>query len=167
GHARRPPRPPRARGAPPPGGGARPGTAAPSGARPPLACRDVRGRVVWQRAVPVTERPAGVLRAGVELVVVGSSGAAVRVRRDGKPVWRSGAAGVAPGAVTPALEHGVVLAAGPVVRALDVRQGRVLAELPAGRAVRAMTVSPRLDVALLDESGDLALHRLASHFAVV
>ena len=30
-----------------------------------------------------------------------------------------------------------------------------------------MAVSPRLDVALLDESGDLAIHRLASHFAVV
>ena len=31
----------------------------------------------------------------------------------------------------------------------------------------AMAVSPRLDVALLDEAGDLAIHRLASHFAVV
>jgi hypothetical protein len=30
-----------------------------------------------------------------------------------------------------------------------------------------MAVSPRLDVALLDEAGDLAIHRLASHFAVV
>ena len=99
--------------------------------------------------------------------MVGTSGAAVRVRRDGKPVWRSGTPGVAPGVVSPALEHGVVLTAGPVVRALDLRQGRVLAELPAGRGVRAMAVSPRLDVALLDESGDLAIHRLASHFAVV
>jgi hypothetical protein len=69
--------------------------------------------------------------------------------------------------VAPCLEHGVVLASGPVVRALDVRNGRVLAELPAGRGVRALAVSPRLDVALLDESGDLALHRLAGHFAVL
>ena len=151
----------------PTAGGARAWIAGLHEDRPTLTCLDVRGRVVWQRAVPVFERPAGVLRAGVELVVVGTSGAAVRVRRDGKPVWRSGAAGVAPGAVSPALEHGVVLAAGPVVRALDVRQGRVLAELPAGRGVRSMAVSPRLDVALLDESGDLAIHRLASHFAVV
>jgi len=69
--------------------------------------------------------------------------------------------------VQPALEHGVVLAAGPVVRALDVRNGRVLAELPAGRGVRALAVGPHLDVALLDEAGDLAIHRLASHFAVL
>jgi len=152
---------------PPTAGGARAWIAGLHEDRPTLACLDVRGRVLWQRAVPVPERPAGLLRAGAELVVVGTSGAAVRVRRDGKPVWRAGAAGVAPGPIPPALEHGVVLAAGPVVRALDVRQGRVLAELPAGRGVRAMAVSPRLDVALLDESGDLALHRLASHFAVV
>ncbi|HEY1904646.1 MAG TPA: PQQ-binding-like beta-propeller repeat protein, partial [Myxococcaceae bacterium] len=153
--------------APPTAGGARAWIAGLNEDRPTLACLDVRGRVLWQRAVPVPERPAGVLRAGVELVVVGTTGAAVRVRRDGKPEWRSGAAGVAPGPVPPALEHGVVLAAGPSVRAIDVRQGRVLAELPAGRGVRAMAVSPRLDVALLDESGDLAIHRLASHFAVV
>jgi outer membrane protein assembly factor BamB len=153
--------------APPTAGGARAWIAGLNEDRPTLACLDVRGRVLWQRAVPVPERPAGLLRAGVELVVVGTTGAAVRVRRDGKPEWRSGAAGVAPGPVPPALEHGVVLAAGPSVRAIDVRQGRVLAELPAGRGVRAMAVSPRLDVALLDESGDLAIHRLASHFAVV
>ncbi len=153
--------------APPTAGGARAWIAGLHEDRPTLACVDVRGRVLWQRAVPVPERPAGVLRAGVELVVVGTTGAAVRVQRDGKPVWRAGAAGVATTLVPPALEHAVVLAAGPVVRALDVRQGRVLAELPAGRGVRAMAVSPRLDVALLDESGDLAIHRLASHFAVV
>ncbi|HET9036010.1 MAG TPA: PQQ-binding-like beta-propeller repeat protein [Myxococcaceae bacterium] len=151
----------------PTAGGARAWIAGLHEDRPTLACLDVRGRVLWQRTVPVPERPAGLLRAGVELVVVGTSGAAVRVRRDGKPVWRTGAAGVASAAVPPALEHGVVLAAGPVVRAMDVRNGRVLAELPAGRGVRAMAVSPRLDVALLDESGDLAIHRLASHFAVV
>jgi outer membrane protein assembly factor BamB len=162
--------------APPTAGGARAWIAGLNDDRPTLACLDVRGRVLWQRAVPVLDRPAGVLRAGAELVVVGASGASVRVRRDGKPVWRSGAqlvsvvlsaAGIGPGPVPPALEHGVVLAAGSVVRALDARQGRVLAELPAGRGVRAMAVSPRLDVALLDESGDLAIHRLASHFAVV
>jgi outer membrane protein assembly factor BamB len=153
--------------APPTAGGARAWIAGLHDDRPTLACLDVRGRLLWQRIVAVPERPVGVLRAGAELVVVGTTGAAVRIRRDGKPVWRVGAPGVAPAAVPPALEHGVVLAAGPVVRALDVRQGRVLAELPAGRGVRAMAISPRLDVALLDESGDLAIHRLASHFAVV
>jgi outer membrane protein assembly factor BamB len=151
----------------PTAGGARAWIAGVHDERPTLTCVDVRGRVLWQRTLPVPERPAGVLRAGVELVVVGTTGAAVRVQRDGKTVWRAGAAGGATSFVPPALEHGVVLAAGPVVRALDVRNGRVLAELPAGRGVRAMAVSPRLDVALLDESGDLALHRLASHFAVV
>ncbi len=153
--------------APPTAGGARAWIAGLHEDRPTLACVDVRGQVIWQRAVPVLDRPVGVLRAGVELVVVGTAGAAVRVRRDGKPVWRAGAAGVVMTAVPPALEHGVLLTAGPVVRALDVRQGRVLAELPAGRGVRAMAVSPRLDLALLDESGDLAIHRLASHFAVL
>ncbi|MGZ6076896.1 MAG: outer membrane protein assembly factor BamB family protein [Myxococcaceae bacterium] len=153
--------------APPTAGGARAWIAGLHEERPTLACLDVRGRVIWQRAVPVPERPVGVLRAGVELVVVGSTGAAVRVRRDGKPVWRAGAPGVAMAPVAPCLEHGVLLAAGPVVRALDVRNGRVLAELPAGRGVRALAVSPRLDVALLDEAGDLALHRLAGHFAVL
>jgi outer membrane protein assembly factor BamB len=153
--------------APPTAGGARAWIAGLHEDRPTLACLDVRGRVLWQRAVPVPERPTGVLRAGVELVVVGTTGAAARVQRDGKLAWRVGAAGVPVAAVTPALEHGVVLAGGPMVRALDVRSGRVLAELPPGRGVRAMAVSPRLDVALLDESGDLALHRLASHFAVV
>ncbi len=154
--------------APPTAGGARAWIAGVHEDRPTLTCLDVRGRVLWQRLAPVPERPAGVLRAGVELVVVGTTGAAVRVRRDGKPVWRVGAPGGPPVAtVQPALEHGVVLAAGPVVRALDVRNGRVLAELPAGRGVRALAVSPHLDVALLDEAGDLAIHRLASHFAVV
>jgi len=153
--------------APPTAGGARAWIAGLHEDRPTLACLDVRGRVLWQRAVPVPERPTGVLRAGVELVVVGTTGAAARVQRDGKLAWRVGAAGVPVAAVPPALEHGVVLAAGPMVRALDVRNGRVLAELPPGRGVRAMAVSPRLDVALLDEAGDFALHRLASHFAVV
>ncbi|HVP60198.1 MAG TPA: PQQ-binding-like beta-propeller repeat protein [Myxococcaceae bacterium] len=152
---------------PPTAGGARAWIAGLHEDRPTLACLDVRGRLLWQRAVPTPERPAGVLHAGVELVVVGTTGAAVRVRRDGKPEWRSGGAGGEATAVPPALEHGVVLAVGPAVRALDVRHGRVLAELPAGRGIRAMAVSPRLDVALLDESGDLAIHRLASHFAVV
>jgi hypothetical protein len=158
----------------PTAGGARAWIAGLDEDRPTLACLDVRGRVLWQRAAPVIDRPAGVLRAGAELIVVGSSGAAVRVRRDGKPVWRSGAqlpsaalAALGVASVRPALEHGVVLAAGARVRALDARQGRVLAELPGGVGVRAMVVSPRLDVALLDESGDLAIHRLASHFAVV
>src|SRR5262249_38833054 len=100
--------------APPTAGGARAWIAGLQDDRPTLVCLDVRGRVVWQRTVPVPERPAGVLRAGAELVVVGTSGAAVRVRRDGKPVWRSGTPGVAPGVVSPALEHGVVLTAGPV-----------------------------------------------------
>jgi outer membrane protein assembly factor BamB len=153
--------------APPTAGGARAWIAGLHEDRPTLACLDARGRLVWQRAIPVAERPAGVLHAGVEVVVVGTTGAAVRVRRDGKPVWRSGPAGVGAAVVPPALEHGVVLAAGPLVRALDVRQGRVLAELPPGRGVRAMAVSPRLDLALLDESGDLAVHRLASHFALI
>ena len=155
------------RAAPPTAGGARAWIAGLHEDRPTLACLNVRGRIVWQRAVPVPERPVGVLRAGVELVVVGTTGAAVRVQRDGKPSWRVGAAGVAVATVPPGLEHGVVIAAGPVVRALDVRNGRVLAELPGGRGVRALAVSPRLDVALLDESGDLAIHRLASHFAVL
>ena len=152
---------------PPTAGGARAWIAGVHEEHPTLACLDVRGRVIWQRAIPVPERPVGLLRAGVELVVVGSTGSAVRVRRDGKPVWRAGAAGLGVAPVAPCLEHGVVLATGPVVRALDVRNGRVLAELPAGRGVRALAVSPHLDVALLDESGDLALYRLASHFAVV
>jgi outer membrane protein assembly factor BamB len=153
--------------APPTAGGARAWIAGLHEDRSTLACVDVRGRVLWQRAVPVPERPVGVLRAGAELVVVGSTGAAVRMQRDGKPMWRAGAAGAAVSAVLPCLEHGVLLAAGAVVRALDVRNGRVLAELPAGRGVRALAVSPRLDVAVLDEAGDLALHRLASHFAVL
>src|SRR5262249_14202647 len=150
---------------PPAAGGARAWIAGVQDERPTLACMDVRGRVIWQRAIAVPERPAGVLRAGVELVVVGTTGAAVRVQRDGKTVWRATAAGTAASLVPPALEHGVVLAAGPVVRALDVRNGRVLAELPAGRGVRAMAVSPRLDPALLDESGDLALPPRARHLA--
>lgn len=152
---------------PPTAAGARAWMAGVHEDRPTLACLDVRGRVLWQRAVPVPDRPAGVLRAGLEILVVGTTGAVVRVQRDGKPQWRVGAAGVAVAAVQPVLEHGVVLAAGPTVRALDARNGRVLAELPAERGVRALAVSPRLDVALLDESGDLAIHRLAGHFAVV
>jgi len=148
-------------------GGARAWIAGLHDDRSSLACLDVRGKILWQRTVPVADRPTGLMRAGTDLLVAGTTGAAARIRRDGRTVWRVGAAGPAAAAVSPLLERGVLVSAGAVVRALDLRNGRVLAELPAGRGVRAMAISPRLDLALLDEAGDLAVHRLASHFAVV
>ena len=119
------------------------------------------------RPMPVDPQPAGLLRAGAEVVVTGITGAAVRVRRDGRAVWRLGA-GVRTGTpLAPALHRGVLFVPGQSLRAVDLRTGRVLAELPMGKSPRAMAVGPRLEVAVLDDAGDLAIHRLATHFAVV
>jgi hypothetical protein len=134
---------------------------------PGLASVDARGRLVWLRPMPVDPQPAGLVRAGAEVVVTGITGAAVRVRRDGRAVWRLGA-GVRTGTpLAPALHRGVLFVPGQSLRAVDLRTGRVLAELPTGKSPRAMAVGPRLEVAVLDDAGDLAIHRLATHFAVV
>src|SRR5262249_40765581 len=103
----------------PSAGGARAWIAGLHEDRPALACLDVRGRVLWQRPMPVPERPAGVLRAGVELVVVGTTGAAVRGRRDGKSAGAAGAGRVAlaPGPPGPEPRRG--RAARAAVRAPD------------------------------------------------
>jgi len=135
--------------------------------RPALACLDVRGKLLWRRAVPTPERPAGILTSGVDVILTGSSGSAVRVRRNGRVAWRLGGAASTVTTVGPVLERGVLLVPGESLRAVDPRTGRVLAELPGGRGIRALAVGPGLEVARLDEAGDLTLHRLASHFAVV
>jgi hypothetical protein len=135
--------------------------------RPALACLDVRGKLLWRRAVPTPERPAGLLTSGVDVIVTGTGGSAARLRRNGRIAWRLGGAAVGGAAVPPLLERGVLLVPGEALRAVDPRSGRVLAELPGGRGIRALAVGPGLEVARLDEAGDLTLHRLASHFAVV
>jgi outer membrane protein assembly factor BamB len=135
--------------------------------RPALACLDVRGKVLWRRAVPTPEGPAGLLTSGVDVIVTGTAGSATRVRRNGRVAWRLGGAASGAAAVPPVLERGVLLVPGETLRAVDPRSGRVLAELPGGRGIRALAVGPGLEVARLDEAGDLTLHRLASHFAVV
>jgi len=117
--------------------------------------------------VPTPERPAGILTSGVDVILTGSSGSAVRVRRNGRVAWRLGGAASTVTTVGPVLERGVLLVPGESLRAVDPRTGRVLAELPGGRGIRALAVGPGLEVARLDEAGDLTLHRLASHFAVV
>jgi hypothetical protein len=152
---------------PPVAAGARAWVAGLQGGRPGLVSIDARGAVAWIRPVPVDPRPAGLLSAGPEVVVTGTTGAAARVRRDGRPAWRLGAAGKTGLEVPPALHRGVLLVPGHPLRAVDVRTGRVLAELPSGKGLRALGVGPRLEVATLDEAGDLAVHRLATHFAVV
>jgi hypothetical protein len=134
---------------------------------PALACLDIRGKLLWRRAVPTPERPAGLLTSGVDVIVTGTGGAAARVRRNGRAAWRLGGAAPGAAAVPPLLERGVLLVPGEALRAVDPRSGRVLAELPGGRGIRALAVGPGLEVARLDEAGDLTLHRLAGHFAVV
>jgi outer membrane protein assembly factor BamB len=135
--------------------------------RPTLVCLDVRGKLLWRRALPTPERPAGILTSGVDVIVTGTAGSAARVRRNGRTAWRLGGAATAVTTVAPLLERGVLLVPGESLRAVDPRTGRVLAELPGGRGIRALAVGPGLEVARLDEAGDLTLHRLASHFAVV
>jgi len=152
---------------PPVAAGARAWVAGMRDGRAALASVDARGALVWVRPTPVEPQPTGVLRAGAEVVVTGASGAAARVRRDGRVVWRLGAAARGGAALSPALHRSVLFVPGRPLRAVDLRTGRVLAELPTGKSLRAMAVGPRLEVAVLDEAGDLALHRLATHFAVV
>jgi hypothetical protein len=148
-------------------GGARAWVAGLHDGRAALASVDARGTLLWLKPIPVDPQPAGLLRAGAEVVVTGISGAAVRVRRDGRTVWRLGALARGGVGLAPALHRSVLFVPGQPLRAVDLRTGRVLAALATGRSLRSMAVGPRLEVAVLDEAGDLALHRLATHFAVV
>jgi outer membrane protein assembly factor BamB len=152
---------------PPVAAGARAWVAGMHDGRAALASVDARGTLLWLKPMPVDPQPAGLLRAGAEVVVTGISGAAVRVRRDGRAVWRLGALARGGVGLAPALHRSVLFVPGHPLRAADLRTGRILAELPTGKSLRSMAVGPRLEVAVLDEAGDLALHRLATHFAVV
>jgi len=90
----------------------------------------------------------------------------VRVDAYGRLDWRLG--GQQGHTVAPAtLRRRVLLVPGDTVRAVDVRSGRVVAEIPSPGGLHALAATEKLDVAVLDGAGDLTVWNLGASLGVV
>jgi outer membrane protein assembly factor BamB len=156
-----------ARPAPPLASGARLYVLGSRGERAVLVALDARGRVRWERALPLGAGPLSLALHGTAVLAASADGTAVRVSAEGKLEWRLGTAGEGlAAAVPPQVRRGVAFVPGPLVRAVDPAGGRLLAEVEAEAPVRALAVDARLTLFLLDEEGTLSAHRLVSHLGV-
>ena len=86
--------------------------------------------------------------------------------KDG-PIVVTGAAGGVGSVASAVLQRQVLLVPGETVRALDVRSGRVVAEIPSPGGLHALAATEKLDVAVLDAAGDLTVWNLGASLGVV
>lgn len=122
----------------------------------------------FERALPLGKGPYAMAPAGKSVLVVDRTGAAVQVSTEGKLEWRLGSAGDALSwPVSPVLARQVALIPGPVVRAVNPKDGALLAEVAAGPTLCDLQANANLDVFSLDEDGRLSAHHLTTHLAVV
>ncbi len=126
------------------------------------------GDQLWERVLPLEGQALFVIGLLHGALVQDSRGAAAFVSSDGQIDWVLGTAGnELPHAVAPAHARGVVVLAGEVVRAVDPRTGRTLAELKVGPALTALAADRALNLYLLMENGLLRSLKLAAQLSVV
>ncbi|MHB8873077.1 MAG: outer membrane protein assembly factor BamB family protein [Myxococcaceae bacterium] len=136
--------------------------------QPLLLCVGSKGKLLWERPLPLGGGALSLLAVGRDVAAVDATGAAALVGGEGQLEWRLGAAGdELPCPVAPKLARRVLILPGEAVRAVDPRGGQVLAEVRAGEGLCDLEVDAKLNLFLLDEAGTLRAYRLTSHFAVV
>lgn len=127
-----------------------------------LVALGAKGKVLWQRHVPLAGRRFSLCGAGSDVVVADERGGAALVTVEGELSWVVGGHdGPEPTrALTPVTRRGVVLVPGPVVRAIDAASGRELAALALQHPLADWAVDAKLGLTLLEENGRL---RVLSH----
>lgn len=131
-------------------------------------CFDSKGRMVFERQVPLAPDRLAVAPWSKSLIAQDGRGGAVCVSAAGTVDWVLGSEGAElPHLIAPVVSRGVVLIAGRVVRAVDPKSGRVLASIESGAPPAAVKADARLNVYVLDELGALKAYALSSHLAVL
>jgi len=134
--------------------------------KPLLLALGPRGATQWERPLPLGPGPWTLHADGEASLVTSADGSAVRVDAQGRVDWRLGGQGVAADASS-VLERRVLLVPGETIRAVEVRAGRVVAEIPSPGGLHALAATERLDVAVLDAAGDLTVWNLGASLGVV
>lgn len=134
-----------------------------------LIALDKKGAVAWDKRVHLGAAPYSLASVKRAVLISARTGAAAFVDSDGRVAWLLGAPSRDEIAcdVAPVVSRGVAVIAGPVVRAVDVATGEVLAEVKSDPGLCDLKVDRSLGLYLLYEDGTLAAYKLASHFSVV
>lgn len=133
-----------------------------------LLCYGAAGRPVWERSLHLGPGRYALKAVGRSIVVVSQTGAATLLSPEGTVEWHLGAAGEAIFRPLPAIAaRGVLVIPGERVRAVDPRGGQVLAEVEASPGLCDLKADARLNLYLLEESGELKAFRLTTQLAVV
>ncbi len=133
---------------------------------PVLLSLGPRGATQWERPLPLGPAPWRLQADADASLVTAADGSAVRVDADGRLDWRLGAQ-QALTIASAALQRRVLLVPGDTVRAVDIRSGRVVAEIASPGGVHALAATEKLDVAVLDGAGDLTVWNLGASLGVV
>jgi outer membrane protein assembly factor BamB len=134
--------------------------------RPVLVSFGTRGATLWERPLPLGPEPWTLTGDDEASLVTAADGSAVRVDARGGLEWRVGGQTARANALA-TVERRVLLIPGETVRAVDVRSGRVLAEIPVPGGLHALAANEALDVAVLDAAGDVTLWKLGASLGVV
>lgn len=128
-----------------------------------------KGVVAWDKRVHLGAAPYSLASVKRAVIVSARNGAAALVDSDGRVVWRIGAPSRDEIAcdVPAVISRGVAIIAGPVVRAVDVTTGEVLAEVKSDPGLCDLKVDRSLGLFLLYEDGTLAAYELTTHLAVI
>jgi len=135
-------------------------------AQPVLLCLGQRGATQWERPLPLGPGPWTVHPDGEACLITASDGSAARVDAQGHLEWRLGGQEGRAGAPS-VLQRRVLLVPGTTVRAVDERSGRVVAEISSAGGLHALAANPQLDVAVLDDAGDLTVWNLGANLGLV
>jgi hypothetical protein len=131
-----------------------------------LLCLGRRGATLWERPLPVGPGPWTLQTDADASLVTAADGSAVRVDAQGRFEWRLEGQG-AHATASAVLQRQVLLVPGHSVRTLDVRSGRVVADIPSPGGLHALAATESLDVAVLDGAGDLTVWNLGASLGVV
>lgn len=139
-----------------------------SGGTPLLYAFDALGKQLFRRMLPLTAGPLHLLGDRSGLVAWSESDTCVKLSLKGAVEWRLGARpdGV-PVCVPPVLERSVLFLPGEVVRAVDFRSGRLLAEVAVGPGLCGLKADSRLNLYTLLDTGALRAHQLVTRLSVV
>ncbi len=117
----------------------------------------------WAQELAVADDPDEHGHPGVTVIVTGAGGAAMRLDERGLPRWTLATDDTAASSEA-LLQRGMVLLQRNGTALVDAAEGLPLARLPAARWA---ALAPDLTCALVDASGVLSVHRLATHLSVV
>jgi hypothetical protein len=132
-----------------------------------LLCLGPKGATVWERPLPLGPGPWALKADADASLVTAADGSAVRVDAQGRFDWHLEGQGAARATASAVLRRQVLLVPGASVRTLDVRSGRVVADIPSPGGLHGLAATEKLDVAVLDGAGDLTVWNLGASLGVV